>query len=85
MPWLRSLRSPYVWGNGATYLKGHQKRWAQVHDVRLLATHQIPDSIIERYKDKLSQKAKLSEYNLPPNILILQIWLMSLLGKVSVT
>lgn len=64
MPWLRSLRSPYALGNGATYLKGYQKRWAQVHDIRLLATHQIPDSIIERYKDKLSQKAKQSDHDL---------------------
>lgn len=64
MTWLRNLRSPYALGNGATYLKGYQKRWAQVHDVRLLATHQMPDRIIERYRDKLSQKAKQSEYGL---------------------
>lgn len=61
MTCFRNLRSPYALSNGATYLRGYQKRWAQVHDVRLLATHQMPDRIIERYKDKLSQKAKQSD------------------------
>lgn len=64
MPWFRILRPPYALGNGATYLKGYQRRWAQVHDVRLLATHQMPDSIAERYRDKLSQKAKQSAHHL---------------------
>ena len=35
-----------------------QRRWAQVHDVRFLATHRPQDAIIEKYKDKLDQKAK---------------------------
>ena len=38
-----------------------QRRWAQVHDVRFLATHQ-PNNILDRYKDKLSQKAKQYVY-----------------------
>lgn len=34
-----------------------QRRWAQVHDVRFLVTHQRADTITERYRDKLKQKA----------------------------
>lgn len=66
MTWFRSPRIPIALSNGATHLRGYQKRWAQVHDVRLLATHQMSDRIIERYKDKLSQKAKLCEENSYP-------------------
>lgn len=46
---LHSTRSP---------LRLVQRRWAQVHDVRFLATHRDPDSVLEKYKDKLQQKAK---------------------------
>ncbi|KAF2098534.1 ATP11-domain-containing protein [Rhizodiscina lignyota] len=35
-----------------------QRRWAQVHDVRFLATHGAQDRIIAKYRDKLDQKAK---------------------------
>ncbi|KAI9796147.1 MAG: hypothetical protein M1833_006485 [Piccolia ochrophora] len=35
-----------------------QRRWAQVHDVRFLATHREPDRVLEKYKDKLQRKAK---------------------------
>ena len=35
-----------------------QRRWAQVHDVRFVATHREPDRIIEKYKEKLDRKAK---------------------------
>jgi len=35
-----------------------QKRWAQVSDVRLVTTHQDTNKIIDRYKEKLAQKAK---------------------------
>jgi hypothetical protein len=35
-----------------------QKRWAQVHDVRFVATHQDTNKIVDRYKEKLAQKAK---------------------------
>jgi hypothetical protein len=58
MTWLATLRRPAASSNGTSYLRAYQKRWAQVHNVRLLATHQIPDSIMARYKDKLSKKAK---------------------------
>jgi len=29
-----------------------------VHDVRFVATHQQPDRVLEKYKDKLDRKAK---------------------------
>ncbi|EED18913.1 F1F0 ATP synthase assembly protein Atp11, putative [Talaromyces stipitatus ATCC 10500] len=35
-----------------------QRRWAQVHDVRFLATHRDPQQVLDRYKHKLDQKAK---------------------------
>ena len=35
-----------------------QKRWAQVHDIRFVATHQDTNKIIDRYKVKLARKAK---------------------------
>ena len=40
------------------YLRGTQRRWAQVHDVRFLVTHREPDRVTEKYKAKLQQKAK---------------------------
>lgn len=37
-------------------LSGHvQRRWAQVHDVRFVATHQ--PGVVDRYKEKLARKA----------------------------
>ncbi|KAL8672664.1 MAG: hypothetical protein Q9168_002870 [Polycauliona sp. 1 TL-2023] len=41
----------------APTLRCSQRRWAQVHDIRFLVTHQRGDSINERYRDKLKQKA----------------------------
>ncbi|KAI1764738.1 ATP11-domain-containing protein [Hypoxylon sp. FL1150] len=35
-----------------------QRRWAQVHDVRFLATTQISRSVHEKYREKLDRKAK---------------------------
>ncbi|KAK1755308.1 ATP11-domain-containing protein [Echria macrotheca] len=35
-----------------------QRRWAQVHDVRFLATTQHRRSVIEKYRDKLDRKAR---------------------------
>ena len=40
------------------YLRGTQRRWAQVHDVRFLVTHREPDRVTEKYKAKLQQKAQ---------------------------
>ncbi|EEQ34590.1 hypothetical protein McanMca71_002447 [Microsporum canis] len=34
-----------------------QRRWAQVHDVRFVATHQS-SQVLEKYKEKLARKAK---------------------------
>ena len=46
-------------GSGPSlYLRGTQRRWAQVHDVRFLVTHREPDRVIEKYRDKLQQKAQ---------------------------
>lgn len=36
----------------------NQRRWAQVHDVRFLATTQASRSVIEKYRAKLDQKAR---------------------------
>jgi ATP synthase mitochondrial F1 complex assembly factor 1 len=41
----------------APHLRASQRRWAQVHDVRFLATQQS-DRILEKYKEKLDKKAK---------------------------
>lgn len=50
----------HAFGNTTSpYLRGVQRRHAQVHDVRFLVTHRQPDKIIEeKYKDKLHRKAK---------------------------
>jgi len=56
------LRLPtlsHVFGNkAAPYLRGTQKRCAQVHDVRFLVTHHESDRVIEKYKEKLDRKVK---------------------------
>jgi ATP synthase F1 complex assembly factor 1 len=52
MPALRHM----VFG-AAPHLRASQRRWAQVHDVRFLATQQS-DRILEKYKEKLDKKAK---------------------------
>ncbi|RDW64123.1 F1F0 ATP synthase assembly protein-like protein Atp11 [Coleophoma crateriformis] len=57
---MASFRSPAIRNlisGAAPYLRASQRRWAQVHDVRFLATQQ-PDRILERYKEKLARKAK---------------------------
>ncbi|SPQ18157.1 c06a9094-70e3-4bf3-8c36-6cb6fc206e46 [Thermothielavioides terrestris] len=41
-----------------TLRASNQRRWAQVHDVRFLATTQQPRSVLERYRDKLDRKAR---------------------------
>ncbi|QIW99869.1 hypothetical protein AMS68_005387 [Peltaster fructicola] len=35
-----------------------QRRWAQVHDVRFLVTHQKSSAVLDKYQSKLEQKAK---------------------------
>lgn len=39
-------------------LRNHQRRWAQVHDVRFLASHHDPKHVLDKYRSKLDQKAK---------------------------
>ncbi|KAI1661315.1 ATP11-domain-containing protein [Daldinia decipiens] len=39
-------------------LPGQQRRWAQVHDVRFVATTQAARSVTEKYRDKLDRKAR---------------------------
>jgi ATP synthase mitochondrial F1 complex assembly factor 1 len=41
-----------------TSLRVQQRRWAQVHDVRFLATTQAPRNIAEKYREKLDRKAR---------------------------
>ncbi|EEP82852.1 conserved hypothetical protein [Uncinocarpus reesii 1704] len=53
-PAIRNLLGPHT---SISPLRQFQRRWAQVHDVRFVATHQL-NNVVERYKDKLSQKAK---------------------------
>lgn len=58
---MTSLHVPalrYTLGRSAPLLRSGQRRWAQVHDVRFVATHHEPDRILERYKEKLDRKAK---------------------------
>ncbi|KAL8825973.1 MAG: hypothetical protein Q9191_004087 [Dirinaria sp. TL-2023a] len=56
-----SQRAPalrHLLSEGGRTVRKSQKRWAQVHDVRFLATHQQGDKIAEKYKEKLQQKAR---------------------------
>jgi ATP synthase F1 complex assembly factor 1 len=58
---MASLRLPRfhtLLKNNSRLLQAQQRRWAQVHDVRFLATHRDPQQILEKYKDKLQQKAQ---------------------------
>lgn len=67
---MASFRSPairHLLCNSSSHLRPVQRRWAQVHDVRFLATH-IPaqEKILNKYRDKLDRKAKeegLSDIN----------------------
>ena len=57
---MASFRVPvlrHVISGAAPYLRASQQRWAQVHDVRFLATQQT-DRILEKYREKLDRKAK---------------------------
>lgn len=39
-------------------LRTYQRRWAQVQDVRFLATHGTQERILAKYREKLDRKAK---------------------------
>jgi ATP synthase F1 complex assembly factor 1 len=58
---MASLRVPalrHTISGAAPYLRASQRRWAQVHDIRFLVTHTQSDRILEKYKEKLAQKAR---------------------------
>ena len=57
---LKVLAGRPAFGATAPRLLHLQRRWAQVHDVRFLVTHQQNARVVEKYKDKLQQKAKES-------------------------
>ncbi|KAI1459080.1 ATP11-domain-containing protein [Annulohypoxylon moriforme] len=44
-------------------LPAQQRRWAQVHDVRFLATTQADRSVTEKYREKLDRKAREEGHN----------------------
>jgi ATP synthase F1 complex assembly factor 1 len=46
-----------AWSISAPF-RCYQRRWAQVHDVRFLATHQSSDRVIDKYREKLERKAR---------------------------
>lgn len=54
-PAIRSLLGRQLQGLRAA---PQQRRWAQVHDVRFLATTQASRNIAEKYREKLDRKAK---------------------------
>ncbi|KAJ5558182.1 hypothetical protein N7461_002154 [Penicillium sp. DV-2018c] len=54
---LQGFRSVLSGSNGHL-LRRLQRRWAQVHDVRYLASHHDPNHVFEKYRAKLDQKAK---------------------------
>ncbi|KAI0137006.1 ATP11 protein [Xylariales sp. AK1849] len=54
-PALRSLLGRQLQSLRAT---NQQRRWAQVHDVRFLATTQASRNIAEKYREKLDRKAR---------------------------
>ncbi|KAE8144361.1 ATP11 protein-domain-containing protein [Aspergillus avenaceus] len=55
---LRQFTFQSLLRNRTHILRTQQKRWAQVHDVRFLATHHDPKLVLEKYRAKLDQKAK---------------------------
>ena len=47
-----------AWSSQAPF-RCYQRRWAQVHDVRFVATRQASsDAVLQKYKDKLEKKAR---------------------------
>ncbi|KAL2857866.1 ATP11 protein-domain-containing protein [Aspergillus pseudoustus] len=58
---MASLRSPAFQSlirSRTPFVRSQQRRWAQVHDVRFLATHHDPNQVLDRYRSKLNQKAQ---------------------------
>ena len=57
---LKALAGRPAFGATAPRLLNPQRRWAQVHDVRFLVTHQQNTRAVDKYRDKLQRKAKES-------------------------
>ena len=57
---LKTIAGRPAFGATAPRLLNPQRRWAQVHDVRFLVTHQQNTRVVDKYKDKLQRKAKES-------------------------
>ncbi|KAK5157615.1 hypothetical protein LTR04_005401 [Oleoguttula sp. CCFEE 6159] len=58
---MASFKSPTIRhfvGSPLPYLRSYQRRWARVHDVRFLATHDSQSRILDKYRAKLDQKVK---------------------------
>ena len=64
---MASVRSPALRHLSRGLLRAprfvNQRRWAQVHDVRFLATTRPSQAILDKYQDKLNQKAKSEGYS----------------------
>ena len=48
----------YIVGRSVPNVRQCQRRWAQVHDVRFVATHGQPEKVTEKYREKLLEKAR---------------------------
>ncbi|BCS24245.1 ATP11 family protein [Aspergillus puulaauensis] len=55
---IRSLAFQSLARTRTPFIRSQQRRWAQVHDVRFLATHRDPSQVLEKYRSKLDQKAQ---------------------------
>lgn len=55
---LSSLRLRHTFRLANSRSRIVQRRWAQVHDIRFVTTHQDPEKVLEKYQDKLVKKAK---------------------------
>ncbi|KAL5336050.1 ATP11 protein-domain-containing protein [Aspergillus crustosus] len=56
---LRSLAQRSLPHSRTPFVRLQQRRWAQVHDVRYLATHRDPNQVVlDKYRSKLNQKAQ---------------------------
>ncbi|TDZ24170.1 Protein ATP11 [Colletotrichum orbiculare MAFF 240422] len=54
IPALRHL----ITSSSRAFRASNQRRWAQVHDVRFLATTQQPRAVVEKYRQKLEKKVR---------------------------
>ncbi|KAJ5826030.1 hypothetical protein N7474_003168 [Penicillium riverlandense] len=55
---LRLQGFPSLLRGQSRLLRNTQRRWAQVHDARFLASHHDPNHVLDKYRSKLDQKAK---------------------------